>query len=332
MHEALLPESVRRIDFQTRSVEEAIAHVSSAYAPVRMRPITGTCFDLAAHAVLCGGLCFTSARSSSGICYEFDNPFDGYGLSVPVGGNFAFDMREHQNLETDGLKSVIVDSTKVHRAVFSPRGAWRRISVDTLHLHERLVGLTDRPIRGRVSFSPLIAQHSLATRLLLALSDAIFEGIAGDAPLLQSPAALASLQNAALCLLLEALPHNHSGLLQGRVATPAPRQVKRAVEFMHANVQMPIQLGEIAAAAGVSPRSLQLAFRQFRDMTPMAYLRRIRIEGAHADLLSCAPGTKVADVAYRWGFAHMGMFAAQFVKTFGETPSSTLRRGYGRRL
>lgn len=129
-----------------------------------------------------------------------------------------------------------------------------------------------------------------------------------------------------LNLMLGALPHDHSLLLRGRVAAPSPRQVVRAIDFIHANARLPIQLKDIAEAAGVSPRSLQLSFAKFRGMSPMAYLRTVRMQGAKAEMLSSAPGTKVATVAYGWGFAHMGIFAGQFREMFGETPSAMLRR------
>ncbi|MBO0983539.1 helix-turn-helix domain-containing protein [Rathayibacter sp. SD072] len=37
------------------------------------------------------------------------------------------------------------------------------------------------------------------------------------------------------------------------------------------------------------------------------------------------PGTvTVADIAHRWGFAHLGRFSASYAQRFGENPKSTL--------
>jgi transcriptional regulator GlxA family with amidase domain len=63
-------------------------------------------------------------------------------------------------------------------------------------------------------------------------------------------------------------------------------------------------------------------------MTPMQYLKRLRLEGARSELLQAAPGSRVVDVAYRWGFAHHGVFSASYADVFGELPSVTLRRGH----
>lgn len=319
--------SIRQIRIETNSAEEATALVSNVYNPVAIRPLTGSAFDLKAHAIIVGGLGFSNAFSRSGNHYAFENPFDGYGLSVPVSGNFSFELGKGQSIETDGRKSVLIDSSRVAQASFSKNGAWRRISISTEEMHERVKELTGNTVRGRLHFAPLIERQSHALELLMAFFDLIFDGISDDAPLLSAPAALASITNATLCLLLEALPHDHVLLTRGRVAAPAPRQVKRSIEFIHANAKLPIQLKNIAEAAGVSARSLQLSFKQFRNMSPMAYLRTVRMQGARSELLSCAPGTRVSTVAYEWGFAHMGIFAAQYREMFGETPSATLRRG-----
>jgi AraC-like DNA-binding protein len=101
----------------------------------------------------------------------------------------------------------------------------------------------------------------------------------------------------------------------------------RAVAFIEANPDADIALSDIAAAAHVTPRALQLAFRRHLDTTPMAYLRRVRLEQAHEDLLAGSPGTDtVAAIAARWGFAHPGRFSGQHRVAFGEQPSATLRR------
>ena len=106
-----------------------------------------------------------------------------------------------------------------------------------------------------------------------------------------------------------------------------PSVVRRAVEFIDAHADQPIGLGEITAAAGVGARGLQHAFRRHRDTTPLAYLRRVRLAHAHADLRAGDPtrGDTVAAIAPRWGFTHPGRFSADYRRAFGCAPSETLR-------
>lgn len=67
-------------------------------------------------------------------------------------------------------------------------------------------------------------------------------------------------------------------------------------------------------------------FRRYLDMTPMGYLRLVRLDRAHRDLLDADPATtRVQQVAARWGFAHTGRFAAMYREAYGRVPSDTLR-------
>jgi AraC-like DNA-binding protein len=85
---------------------------------------------------------------------------------------------------------------------------------------------------------------------------------------------------------------------------------------------------EIAAAAGLSRRVVQVAFRRHLDTTPTAYLRKVRLDLAHAELLTACPDDEltVTEVAYRWGFSSPSRFAERYRAEFGRLPSEMLRR------
>lgn len=103
--------------------------------------------------------------------------------------------------------------------------------------------------------------------------------------------------------------------------------LRRAVAFIESHPDQPLTLADVARAAYVSTRAVQLAFRTHLDTTPMAYLRRVRLDRAHRDLVHADPaGTTVAAVAATWGFANLGRFASSYRATFAELPSETLRR------
>lgn len=102
--------------------------------------------------------------------------------------------------------------------------------------------------------------------------------------------------------------------------------VRRAVEFIEANADRPLTLSDIAAAAAVGPRGLQHAFRRQQDVTPMGYLRRVRLQRAHDELRQANPdsGTTVASVAARYGFGHPGRFSQAYAQVYGQAPRETL--------
>ncbi|WP_249160325.1 helix-turn-helix domain-containing protein [Actinospica acidithermotolerans] len=105
-----------------------------------------------------------------------------------------------------------------------------------------------------------------------------------------------------------------------------PAAVRRAIRFIDDNAHLDIAVADIAAAAFVSIRALQLAFRRHLDLTPTAYLRRVRLEQAHRALTAADPATtKVAEIAARWGFVSHSRFSAHYRDVYGVTPTATLR-------
>jgi len=118
--------------------------------------------------------------------------------------------------------------------------------------------------------------------------------------------------------------------LQQRVRpiTPAQRRLalKHALDYIQENLTDPISVRELSHYAGVSERTLQYAFQEHYHISPKAYLKAIRLNGAHKQLRQADPDTTlVVDVANVWGFWHMGQFAADYNTFFSEKPLSTLR-------
>jgi AraC-like DNA-binding protein len=109
-------------------------------------------------------------------------------------------------------------------------------------------------------------------------------------------------------------------------ASARPELLRRATDFIDANAHNDIALADIAAAAHVTPRALQYVFRRHLDMSPVEYLRRVRLDHAHRDLQCADPDTtSVLRIAARWGFAHAGRFSALYRQTYGRNPSDTLK-------
>jgi len=98
--------------------------------------------------------------------------------------------------------------------------------------------------------------------------------------------------------------------------------------FIDARAAEPIGLAEIAAAAQLSPRALQAAFRRHLGTTPLGRLRAVRMARAHADLQSARPGDgeTVSAVASRWGFSQLSRFARDYKQCYGVLPRQTLNR------
>ncbi|TQS45082.1 helix-turn-helix transcriptional regulator [Cryptosporangium phraense] len=106
-----------------------------------------------------------------------------------------------------------------------------------------------------------------------------------------------------------------------------PAVVRRACAYLQEHAEQPISLEQLAEAVGTSARTLQSTFRRYLQVTPMGYLRRVRLERAADELRAADPasGITVAAVGRRWGWASARQFTAAFRRQIGELPSHTLR-------
>jgi AraC-like DNA-binding protein len=140
------------------------------------------------------------------------------------------------------------------------------------------------------------------------------------------PLTACQLEQLVIGTLLTLQPHSLSEALQQRGKPLAPRHVKVVEEYIHTHAAAALTPAMLAEAAGVSLRSLYAGFREHRGLSPMAYLRTVRLERVRHDLLNDAALSSVTGAALRWGFAHLGRFSADYRRAFGECPAETLRR------
>lgn len=105
----------------------------------------------------------------------------------------------------------------------------------------------------------------------------------------------------------------------------AHRIAEGARALIASNPNEPWTVMMLCEALHVSRATLQRAFQQIYGMSPLAYLRIRRINGARRTL-QAARGTTatVAAVAMHWGFFHLSRFAQDYFQQFGELPSTTL--------
>jgi AraC-like DNA-binding protein len=103
--------------------------------------------------------------------------------------------------------------------------------------------------------------------------------------------------------------------------------LNRAVEYIYENLKNPITRDQLTDVTGRSIRTLSRAFEKEYGIGPMAFIKQRRLDSAYLDLLSTTPGTtSITEVALNYGFSHIGKFAIEYRKSFGESPSVTLLR------
>ena len=136
-------------------------------------------------------------------------------------------------------------------------------------------------------------------------------------------------EQAVLTGLLLSQPSNYSVALERTVKPAAPCDIKRAIDYLESHLDLPVTIADLVVASQVPGRTLFQHFHDFKGTSPLRYLREARFERVRRELLAAAPEESITAIATNWGFNHLGRFAVEYRRRFGERPSDSLR-GKGR--
>jgi AraC-like DNA-binding protein len=228
-------------------------------------------------------------------------------------------------VDCDPRRGVLTDPSRSGQLVRSQTGCGRlNVILTEAAMRRRITALLGAPLPTSPDFAPVIdvAQgygRSFAGYLRLAIDD--FER---DRSMLSSPIMMQQFEDLVFTNLLLSHRHSYTQSLRRLAKLIASRDVKRAIDYMEANLTAPIGLTEITA--GVPGRTLLEHFKRYKGMSPMGYLRRARFAKVR-DALRCAESEEnVTGIAMSLGFNHMGRFSVEYRRRFGESPSETLKR------
>jgi AraC family transcriptional regulator, ethanolamine operon transcriptional activator len=232
--------------------------------------------------------------------------FDGQSLddqSIMIGRSEQLDLCCPAGF---GLVGIVVEADLL-------RALWQ-------HMYQRpLSGWLDHQIVVQARATPAAELKTAHLRMLYAISN--------SPQLLESPQAVAQMRDEILMQWVEAIPERVE-MSDTRSLEARKRLVKRACDVVMSRPEQPLSMLGLCTEIGTSQRRLEYCFQAVLGMSPARYLRVTRLNGVRRELkraaqhpASAKPG--VQDVASRWGFWHVGEFAAEYRRQFGELPSST---------
>lgn len=103
--------------------------------------------------------------------------------------------------------------------------------------------------------------------------------------------------------------------------------VRRSEKILHEQEEGSVTVLDLCLALRCSRRTLQTSFQRVANVSPIEYLRMVRLNGVRCLLRSTAcEELGVGEAAARWGFTHASYFAREYRELFGELPSQTVRR------
>jgi AraC-like DNA-binding protein len=256
-----------------------------------------------------------------------ESELDSVLIEMPLSGHSDVTRGRESVISTPQLATILMPDIKT-RLTFSSDCEKYVLRLDRDRLDRHCAALLGRDeLRRPLVFDLGFDLTAPGGRDWMTLIRGMEEAAGQATSLWRAPLIAAQFEQLFMTTLLLAQPHNFSDAFRQPEPAIAPFYVKRAEAYIEAHLEEPVSIVDLAAAAGVSARSLQTGFQQFRGTTPMAHMRSLRLKRAHDELLAADPQrASVTDVAMRWGFVHLGKFAVAYKERFGESPRETLSR------
>lgn len=255
-------------------------------------------------------------------------PLDDFFLvQIPRSGSASITLDGQQVDSLPGIASVLSPTASVsmewHQGT---RQLCVYLSRDAVERELRM--LLARPMHEPLVFLPQMELNEAANaawlRTVLFLADELRRGTS----LTHRPEIMESFSAMLAGQLLVSQRHNYTAQLGLSEPMKASR-VQQAIDYIEGHIgDVGLSVPKVAAATGVSVRTLQEAFRRELGTTPLAYIKDRRLTIAHLRLRAGDPKvTTVTRIATGVGVSHFGRFSGDYRRRFGENPSETLMAG-----
>lgn len=267
-------------------------------------------------AVALGPVRLTRIGWGSDVAVESDHP-GAWAVNVPRSGVLEARLGDRHVMSVDGQATVCPPDVRTRMTHWSADCAIVGMRIERDYLDREvatLVGASTRAMPHQLDLRSGAGQAWLSLVSSIGSQALQDPRLVGDAPVASRLGAALTAALVLACYPDEAGRHD----LQ-------PRIVTRVVDALEADPARQWTASDLAEVAGVGVRRLQQGFREHRGASPFAVLQDIRLRLAHTDLLSSPPDATVSDIAYRWGFTHLGRFASAYREHYGVPPSHTLR-------
>ncbi|MGP1716012.1 MAG: helix-turn-helix domain-containing protein [Methylophilus sp.] len=144
----------------------------------------------------------------------------------------------------------------------------------------------------------------------------------------QSNAIWASFEEDLLSSCMNALIHANTNIHRHYYDYRIPRYiVNRVRDITLANSGFSMKIEELCEILRIRPRTLNQAFARALGVTPLTYIRNLKLQKVRLELISHPDEiSSIANVASKWGFVHLSLFSRYYRELFGECPIETLHR------
>jgi AraC-like DNA-binding protein len=316
--------------FETNDLDEAVRVGSRLFNDHRVVPRhANASFSYSLRAAQVGALSVGQVQYGCEVSVDIDGVDDRYAASVPSASVLNIRTGAVEYTSTPELATISGPADAVNVRGWAVDGdILSMVWFNRRALEADLGRLLGRDAPDLIVFPRALDLRSGRGAEWYTYARSLFESLNRSGTLALNPLIASQVSSILSTGLLLAADHPFRTALDAPAAPQTPATVRRAVQFIDENAQTPITVPDIAASVGASVRALNRGFREHLSTSPLAYLTRVRLEGAHRELVAGGAGQlSVSQIAAAWGFYHFGRFAARYREQYGLSPSEAQRSG-----
>ena len=102
-------------------------------------------------------------------------------------------------------------------------------------------------------------------------------------------------------------------------------QIANVIHYIQENYYEPIEVMDLAHIANMSPSSLHHHFKTVTRLSPIQYIKSIRLHQARRIIIDDAQS--ISEAAFKVGYASPSQFSREYKRLFGVAPSQAAKQG-----
>ena len=316
--------------FRTRSPEQAIHLCETAYYPHWLRLLGPShSFGFTQRVTRVGPITVGDITYDTDVALGFDQSRTSYQVLVPLKGWLESRHRGQQLISTPVLGAVYRPDAEMTATRWPGGSRHLAVKIDQVAVDRALEILVDVPLDSPIPFTATLPLKAAAAQDWVRLLLMVHRQLERPDSLMHNSVVLDPLVDSLVHGFLLVADHPYREALAAPQAAGRPAAVRGAMDIIEARPHLPLTTSTLALQCHVSVRTLQQGFQRHLSMSPMAYVRVVRLRHAHRDLRSADPThSTVAAIAHRWGFTNRSRFAAVHKTMYGETPLQALRAAH----
>lgn len=327
-----VPQAVQLAGFRrvaTDDVDEAAEQIGRIFCPHELKPLRAAEPDFHAlhHCADFDGFSINYVSYGGAVSIDPGCLERFFLLQIPLAGSARIATASRDIAAVPGRTASLLSPTIPTRMVWQDC-AQLILLVERRLVEQRAAALSGGAVRA-VEFDPAVELGAPGAQALRMQIEALAGLAERNGPLRRpSSLAMASGREALLDGLLIGQRHGLSGAIatfSGQIET-LPRALRRARDCLQESATEPLDLAQLAEAAGIGIRALQLGFQRHFGVSISQMLQDIRLGHLNRRLRAAPPDARIIEIAFDLGFTHLGRMAGAYRRKFGETPSATLRR------